>query len=80
MGGFGFPSARLGVGAYNRGRKAIIPREFDTEKNALWSAGLRAPIGNRIAHAAAALTYGTLPPGKPGDDVVTLGGFLPFAY
>ena len=58
MGGFGFFKTRLGMGAYSRERKAAILRQFTTDKDALWGGGLRVPIGNRIAHAAAALNWG----------------------
>ena len=58
LGGFGFFSARLGVGAYNRERKATILRQFVTEKDSLRIVGLRPPIGIRIGHDAAALTWG----------------------
>ena len=58
LGGFGFFQTRLGMGTYNRERKATILRQFATDKDALWDSGLRVPIGNRIAHAAAALTWG----------------------
>ena len=44
LGGFGFFKTRLGVGTYNRERKATILRQFDTEKDALWGGGIRVPI------------------------------------
>ena len=80
MGGFGFFKTRLGMGAYNRERKATILRQFIADKDALWGGGLRFPIGNRVAHASAALTWGAMNPDKPGDDVLTMADCLPFTY
>ena len=80
LGGFGFFKTRLGMGTYNRERKADILRKFTTDKDALWGGGLRGPIGNRISHDAAALTWGTANTYKLGDDVLTLADCTPFAY
>ena len=80
LGGFGFCKTRLGLGAYSRERNATIPRQFPTEKDALWIGGLRVPIGNRISHAAAALTWGTINADKPGDDALTLADCTPCTY
>lgn len=77
LGGFGFFNTRLGMGTYNLGRKTTIPRRYDTAKDALWGAGLRAPIGNRIARDAAALTLGTLNADRPVGEFVTLGDCIP---
>ena len=68
------------MGTYNREREATILRQFATDKDALWGGGLRVPIGNRIAHAAAALTWGTINMDKPGEDVITLADCIPFSY
>ena len=48
------------MGTYNRERKATTIRQFTTDKDPLWAGGLRVPIGHRIAHAAAALTWCTI--------------------
>ena len=55
-------------------------RQFATDKDALWDGGLRVPIGNRIAHAAAALTWGAANVEKPGEDTLTLADCIPFSY
>lgn len=78
LGGFGFFQTRLGSGAYNRERKATVLRQFATEKDALWGAGVRVPVGSRVAHAASALTWGALNTDKPADDYGTLGDCIPF--
>ena len=78
LGGFGFFKTRLVMGTYNRERKATILRQFTTDMDALRGGGLRAPIGNRIAHAAAALTWGAINTDKPGEDVLTLADFIPW--
>ena len=65
-GGFGFFQTRLGMGTYNRERKETALRQFATDKDALWGGGLRVPVGNRIAHAAAALTWGLSMPTNMG--------------
>ena len=80
LGGFGFSQARLGMGTYNRERNATILRQFSTDKDALRGGGLRVPVGNRIAHAAAALTWGAVNVDKPGDDTLTLADCTPFSY
>ena len=80
LGGFGFPEARLGMGAYSREHRATILRQFATDKYALWGGGVRVPIGNRISHAAASLTWGTLTPEKSSDDAIALVDFAPFSY
>ena len=68
------------MGAYNRGRMATILREFNTDKDALWGGGLLVPIGNRIAHADAALTWGTLNTDKPGEESLTLADCAPHSF
>ena len=80
LGGFGFFQTRLGMGTYNRERKATILRQFATDKDALRDGGLRVPIGNRIAHAAAALTWGAVNADKPGGDTLTLADCIPHSY
>ena len=80
LGGFGFPKTRMGVATYSRGRKSTILRQFNTDKDALWGGGIRVPIGNRIARAAAALTWGTLNPEKPDEDTATLADCIPHSY
>ena len=80
LGGFGFFKTRLGMGTYNRERKATSLRQFNTDKDALRGGGLRVPIGNRIAHAAAALTWGTLYTDKPDEDTATLDDCIPHTY
>ena len=80
MGGFGFPKTRLGIGTYNRERKATILRQFAADKDSVWGGGLRVPIGNRIAHAAEALTWGATNTDKPGGDVMELADCIPFTY
>ena len=42
--------------------------------------GLRVPIGNRIAHESAALTWRTTNSEKIGRGFVTLGGFAHYSY
>ena len=74
LGGFGYFRMRLGTGTYNRERKPTIMRQFSTVGDALWGAGLRAPIGNRISHSASDLTWGALNVDKPGGEFVTLCG------
>lgn len=78
MGGFWFPHPRLGMGAYNRERKATAMRKFPPKKHTLRHIGPRVPIGNRIGRAAAALTLETMNSAQIGDDFVTLGGCVPF--
>ena len=77
MWGFGFFSTKLGMGTYNKERQAAILRSFSTDKDALWGDGLRVPIGNRLARAAAALTWGTITPDKPAEDTVLLSDCVP---
>ena len=78
--GFGFFKTRLGMGTYNRERNATILRKFNSGKEALRGSVLRVPIGNRIAHAAAALTWGTSHPDKPDEDTATLADCIPQPY
>ena len=78
--GFGFFKTRLFTGAYNRKRKATAIRQFATDKDALRGGGLRVPIGNRIAHAAAALCWGAINADKPGEDSLTLEDCIPCTY
>ena len=80
LGGFWFFGALLDVRTYNRGRKGATPRQFGAEKDARWGDGLREPIGNRVDHAAATLTWGTLTPEKPGDDCVAPEDCAQFTY
>ena len=80
VGCFGFCETRLRMGAYNPERKATTLRQFATDKDASWGGGLRVPIGNRIAHAAASLTWGAINTDKPGEDVLTLADCTPFTY
>lgn len=68
------------MGTYNRERKAAILRQFNTDKGSLRGADLLVPIGNRIAHAAAALTWGTLNADNPDEDTVTLADCIPHSY
>ena len=68
------------MGTYNRERKAAILRHLNNYKDALWGVGFRAPIGNRIAHAAAALTWVTLNTEKPDDEAITLADCIPQSY
>ena len=69
-----------GAGTYSRGRKAGISSQFKTDKEALWGGGLRAPVGNRFAHASSALTWGAINPDKPGGAVLALADCAPFSY
>lgn len=66
------PGSRLGVGAYNREQRATILRLFGTEKDSMWGAGLRAPIGNRIAHSSSDSARGAISHAEPGGDFLTL--------
>ena len=74
------PTTRLTMEAYSRDRTATTQREFATDKDAIWGGCCRAPIGNRIAHAADALIWVTLTPDKPNDDAITLAGCIPCPY
>ena len=78
--GFGFFETRSAMGAYNRERKAAILRKFTNDKDAIWGGGLRVPIGNRISHDAASLTWRTTNTDKPGGDVLTLPDCKPVSY
>ena len=78
--GFGFSKTRLGLETCNRDQKATISRQFETDKDTLWGGGLRAPIGNRVARAAASLTWGTLTPDRHGGDSITWADCAPYSY
>ena len=73
LGGFVFFQTRMRRGKYNREREETVLRQFSTDKDAMRDFCARAPAANRIAHDAAALTWGTLNIDKTGDEYVTLG-------
>ena len=68
LGGFGFLQTLLGMWGYNGERNETTSLQSAAEKDALWDSGFRGPIGNRISHAEAALTWGTANADKPGGD------------
>ena len=72
LSGFGFFETSLGTGAYSREKKASILRQGITDKDRYWDAGLRVPIGNRVAHAGASLSWGTILEGSQSDDALLL--------
>ena len=48
--GFRQFEASLGVGVYNKERRASLLIQGLTERDRLWDSGIRVPIGNRIAY------------------------------
>ena len=58
--GFGVFKTSLGAGAYKLEREASSLRHGITDKDRFWGKGLRVPIGNRVAKASGALTWGVL--------------------
>ena len=55
-----------------QGEKASILRQGITDKGRFWGDGLRAPIGNRVAYAGAALAWGTILGGAQCEDTLLL--------
>ena len=77
-GRFGCFETRLGMWEYNREWKAAILRKFTTDKDSLWGGGLLSPIGNRVAYAASAMTWGTINTDKPGGGSANDGRLYAF--
>ena len=75
--GFGFFKTSLGTGTYKRERKASSLRQGITDKDRFWDKGLRVPIGNRVAHASAALTWGCLAEKTAAEDALVLADCAP---
>ena len=77
--GFGQFEASLGVGVYNKERKASLLRQGLTERDRLWDQGIRAPIGNRIAHGAATMMWGTTTSENIDDNALLVTDFMAWA-
>ena len=77
LAGFGFPTCRIGDGAYNRERMSTILRQSATDRDALWDSGTRVPTGNRFSHASAALTWGCLGDANVSDAAILLSDCHP---
>ena len=75
--GFGFFTCKLGIGTNNRERKATALRQSALDRDALWGNGIRVPLGNRICHGSAALTWGCLQDTNAHGDMVLLSGRHP---
>ena len=75
--GFGFFSCKIGTGAYNRERKSTVLRQTTEDRDSSWDVGVRAPFGNRLAHASAALTCGGLSDTAVSEDTVMLSDCYP---
>ena len=75
--GFGFFTATVGTGTYNRERKSTVLRHATADRDALWDIGVRVPVGNRFCQASAALTWGCLHEAHPAEDIVLLAGCHP---
>ena len=78
LAGFGFSQTPLGVRKYNREKKASIPRQGISDRDRFWDAGIRAPIGRRIAHASASLSWGAIAEGSQAGDILPLSDCVPF--
>ena len=76
MVGFGFPDRKIGTGTYNRDRKADVLRQPATDRDALWGAGIRVPIGDRFSRASASLTWGCLQESNVPGNALLLSDFL----
>ena len=79
MAGFGFSNLRIGTGAYNRERKAAIARHAVADRDALWGAGARSPVGSRVFQRLAFLACGTFGDAHAADDAILLSDFYPVA-
>ena len=77
--GFGFLTTSLGTGAYKRERKSSSLRQGITDKDRFWDSGLRVPIGNRVAHASASLSWGCLSEKTAAEDALLLSDCAPLS-
>ena len=75
--GFGQFNAVLAVGVYNKERKASLLRQGLTERDRLWDRGIRVPIGNRIAHGAATMCWGSMTSENVDDNTLLVTDFIP---
>ena len=74
LSGFGFFETSLVTCTYNRAKNASIIRQGVTDKDRYWDSGLRAPIGDRVSHDGAALSFGTILGGAQNDESLLLVG------
>ena len=79
LSGFGFFETKLGAGTYNRGKKACILRQGQTEKDWMWENGLRIPISSRIAQGGASLNWSCLSESTAHEDAILLGDCTPYS-
>ena len=75
--GFGQFNATLGIGVFNKERRSTLIRQGLTDRDRLWGGGVRVPIGNRIAHGAAALLRGTMSAENIDDNSLLVSDFIP---
>ena len=75
--GFGQFDASLGVGVYNKDRRASLLRKGLTERDRLRDRGARVPVGNQIAYGTSAMLWGTMSSENLDDNAQLVTDFTP---